>query len=839
MGLDIHKWIEDLAERPPLSIAIVLTFTFLLGKFGPAKSSIFISAILGAVILYTYQAIKDWHAARFSRVSGEKCSGTAEDGARASDDESWLADSADGDQADDKAERRQRRQSEGDSEDNSYSYEYRDEASQKHPPSCFWLDGSEGGEAGSPCYPLLGDWLENLKEDLAQPNGEAASLGGAAGHGFAGAGEDSSPEKSDPMNKARLDLLFRYLSSMDGGGRSNEQGAVTAQRQKLQRKLLQRAAGGEVPGAMKGNKATKNGAKAEGSGNNSVTVTDAEDKTEDLLEDSVKVEELLRELGESHGSSVSKTPSSVSKAQGPSKRARRKGAPFASPASKEPSAACPDTSQQSAASSTQPAAAKAASVDATRAPSASTRLGGATVGSAGTAEASTLQVPNSAKNAGEAAVVAPEASLAEAPDSDYEAHDPKEFQVVANKKGRKKGRKDVAVESSTASALGESPSAAEPCSPGVSADAQVTPDVAPTSHCPSPKAKAATPGAAVEAAKTEKAAATSPARAAEARRPAEVSKAADQATAWGRLVTAAPVSAADASLAAVAKAVADAEPSRPVESGEAERESAASPTEKVAQTVLSTEPDEASKANVAKAPRSGDSAAKPRPAGDAAKAAQSRREGADADSGTIDGEVGCQKEAEAAASDAKESGEATSAEEETAQAAEPPLEGGAQTSECAKEEEFEEDDEDWEWQCPDGFRLQPYVCPEPLLCASCGETQPKGSSVLRAEESGWAACEECIRIAWGQPVVQEDELPHNAAEPSVGVVAESPTVDPSRMTTLEIAAWFQERGAEGALRQCMLQVLAGENARPEAKSAPGQVAPAQAVSGDPAEAGAS
>jgi hypothetical protein len=116
-------------------------------------------------------------------------------------------------------------------------------------------------------------------------------------------------------------------------------------------------------------------------------------------------------------------------------------------------------------------------------------------------------------------------------------------------------------------------------------------------------------------------------------------------------------------------------------------------------------------------------------------------------------------------------------------------------------EEEEADGKDWEWQSPDGYPLAEYVCAEPTRCGSCGEMQPVGAKVLRAEESGWAACEQCIGVAYDQPIS------HQVTEEPSGAGAAA--MDPSRMTTEQCVAWFKEHGSESSLRQCMQQVMTG------------------------------
>jgi hypothetical protein len=121
---------------------------------------------------------------------------------------------------------------------------------------------------------------------------------------------------------------------------------------------------------------------------------------------------------------------------------------------------------------------------------------------------------------------------------------------------------------------------------------------------------------------------------------------------------------------------------------------------------------------------------------------------------------------------------------------------------CEEDGEEEADGEDWEWQCPEGYPLADYVCAEPTLCGSCGKMQPVGAKVLRAEESGWAACEDCIRVAYDQPIS------HQITEAACD--ASAAALDLSSMTPEQIVVWFKDHGPENSLTQCMQQVMAGK-----------------------------
>lgn len=149
---------------------------------------------------------------------------------------------------------------------------------------------------------------------------------------------------------------------------------------------------------------------------------------------------------------------------------------------------------------------------------------------------------------------------------------------------------------------------------------------------------------------------------------------------------------------------------------------------------------------------------------------------------------------------------------------------------------------DWEWQCPDGHQLEPYIVPagkERMQCSSCRQQQRPGASVLRSSVSGWLACEECIHLAYDLPVetqesYQEPPPKKNGGHDKANSCNKSSRcdntesteleldpksnaanieLDPYRMSALQIAKWFKLQGAEEALRQCMQKVLAEKQGR--------------------------
>ncbi|CAK0798961.1 unnamed protein product [Prorocentrum cordatum] len=81
-------------------------------------------------------------------------------------------------------------------------------------------------------------------------------------------------------------------------------------------------------------------------------------------------------------------------------------------------------------------------------------------------------------------------------------------------------------------------------------------------------------------------------------------------------------------------------------------------------------------------------------------------------------------------------------------------------------DDLDEEEDDWEWQCPSGFRLEPFTCSGDTVCSSCGKVQRNGSFAMRSSESGWTACEECVNLAWDQPVSSEVPPAASRAPPS-------------------------------------------------------------------------
>jgi len=140
---------------------------------------------------------------------------------------------------------------------------------------------------------------------------------------------------------------------------------------------------------------------------------------------------------------------------------------------------------------------------------------------------------------------------------------------------------------------------------------------------------------------------------------------------------------------------------------------------------------------------------------------------------------------------------------------------------------YNDDDEaeDWEWQCPSGNPLKEYICQRPTRCCSCDQVMPQDARALWSDISEWVACEECIRIAFQQPVEVTPDAKDIDQQPEAGqddtqalvddgvendrhVCDEDVDLDPARMSAGEIAEWFKQHGAEDALRQCMMQVTA-------------------------------
>jgi len=60
--------------------------------------------------------------------------------------------------------------------------------------------------------------------------------------------------------------------------------------------------------------------------------------------------------------------------------------------------------------------------------------------------------------------------------------------------------------------------------------------------------------------------------------------------------------------------------------------------------------------------------------------------------------------------------------------------------------------DDWEWQCPEGNRLEPWQAPNLRACDSCGKARAARTNFLYSTASDWGACEECVRIASKQSI---------------------------------------------------------------------------------------
>jgi len=683
MGFSLPRWNKESEggnspPSPALTIAVFFGIIYILEKSIPGSFYAVISALLGAGVLCVFQArgpteprlvalqrlarllgfggdtddgVDDGQAGRPQSVADSRSSpaaactisGEQKDGADPClDENNWPQNGGRG----------------------SYTVGDTDSSATQGRQSLDIDDNETDGLLGDGVA-LMGDWFENLNSQ-----DRAAAEAGA----HVAMAEDV--EKTDPVDKARLDLLFRYLASMEGGNKDQVSSApASAQRQKLQRKLLLRTAGlGE------NNKATKNVVKAESSESAGQEVELGVDKVEDLLEDSVKIEALLRELGED---SSKLNSASLPKAKKAKPMPRRKGAATSAPtrgSSKEelisvcskatfasPSRPSPDMEKEDA------------------------------------IEVGVGQTESPAQA---------EMSLEEAAEFEVEA------QVVANRKARRKGRKESDVVAPEA-----------PRSRTSSGETMQPPNVV----GPKPSAVPAV----VQNFSTEV-----PLELAGQAKAAQPSKAAGIANQGED-----PGAEGEQSMAITANTA----------------ECVLSPIATVAAAKLNTAAADA----MTVAGPSTSSRESPNTASSSALAAHPSKERPK------------NKESEANAK-----GELASALPEEME---------------DEEEEWGEDGEDWEWQCPDGFPLQSHTCETPTLCGSCGEMQPQGSAMQLAVESGWAACEECIHIAFNQPV-------EATALQQAGML----TVDPSRMTALEIATWFQDRGAENDLRQCMLQIMAAE-----------------------------
>jgi len=665
---------DDIQNSPPLTISVVFFIIYALEKIWSGTAYAIASASIGAGVLYIFQMREELWPAPLQRLFGIEVSPDSElasdeldeDDDQRDDDDSLFAREAGEDGEDECFRGDEDWLSRGRDSHRAVGHGAEEDGHILSHLTC--QDGSNANETEG----ISRDWLEMLNQELVA---SGAQIERPRGSGPEVAAAEEEPP--DPVNKARLDLLFRYLASMDA--RNGEQGA-TPQRQKLQRKLLQRTAAGEHLGAAKAGKKAPavNGVAV------AADVADAPHNEENLLEDSSKIEALLRELGEPNGASHPK-------AQGPSKRARRKGT-TSSPTKTAPAPVI-KIAEPEAQETKAPTVKKSAPAE--EAPP-SHAINGKTVPVKPTPSRSSEKRRNydsdSDPNREDLSLVETAEEAIEVDDSE-----PIGFQVVENKKARKKLQKEDRLK----------------------ADAEA-------------KAEAMV-------------------KMAEAKAKADAIKAE----------------------AAVKKAVAETEAT-------SERSKSTSRSNERAEEAKAKEHEEfTTKKTTAK---------------------ESRGKAEDTTDGTMHAEAAATNEGQ----------------EETTP---PPMpsdvqcEGREREHEDAAdgEEECDEDDEAWEWQCPDGFLLQPYTCPRPVACCSCGKMQPENASVLRAEETGWLACQDCIQIAWEQPVEPLDWNKDRQVE----------VADPSKMSALEIATWFKERGAESELRRCMTEVMEARSAFTEAQQQDG------------------
>lgn len=603
--------------------------------------------------------------------------------------------------------------------------------------SCAWDADHDGLPPGDNSM-ILGDWLESINGQDGQPGMQGG------GQQWSGAGSEDA-ELNEPMSKARLNLLFNYLSNLEGG--NNRQGAThaTPQRMKLQRKLLQRT----TAGVGEGNRAVKNGVEADGSA------------AEPLQE--IEIEALLRELGEDPCEKSSPSQPKVAKAKGKPNRARQKGAATSAP-SKELQGATASSSSKAAPPEPSPARqlAPATHIEPRR-----RTLSPSPVAASTAAPCSAATPTDAASGAKEEAV-----------DDDF--REPLGFQVVANRKARRNGKRRDSDEATDAPGSEPQP----PASPqGAAAPAPANPAAGSPAGAARAKAKAEQPaslqrasasapakpavgapsGAHAPKGKAEQPASPQKLSSLAGNKPVESTDIAAKASVQGG---AAATTTAWAKLAGAEKRPAEPAKSPAKVSGSTDSSGASVAPSHAVETsaVNSDELQSQSPASPAEGP-----VAKP-------EMRQSAITPADAEEVTV-----ASQDAAAEVNEEKED-----------------LEEHVEENDV----DVGEDDGDWEWQCPDGFPLVEYHLPEALDCGSCGSKQAKGATVLRAEESGWLACQECIHIAFGQPV----DCSRSAPE-AVDASPTRLTEDPSRMTALEIATWFQEHNAVDSLRACMMQVI--------------------------------
>lgn len=744
MGLSMPTWIKDKAEENATATITVLFFSiYVLEKLMPGTFLAVISAFLGAFVLYLLQARSRSGQLPVALQRTLSIFGYEVETSDADDDEGEVVESFEDLQKIAAARTEAAEQEEEEDglplQDGFYplvddydlihigaegqsSEVIRDMSNSANWPPNFDSDSLSSAYGAK----MLSEWMETLAgTDDAAEGGQGAPIQGA------------SAEVSDPRNKARMDLMFRYLASVETGSPTQAGHAhATTQRQKLQRKLLQRTA-------------CLGPTKVDGS-SEIAAISDIDAVTgqsESQLEDPANIEALLKELGEDPNKTggPNSQPKAPAKAQGPSKRKkgyvqaqdRRKGAGMAPPHKEIPVPSSPS--------------AAAPSLAITAATEVSLQL--------------TVQ---------EKVYSLEEALVAEVPDGRAQTG----FEVVANRKARRKDRKDS---SQPAEPLQQTPPKEPPRSPQPAA---VSPKASAAVPKPTPKATANT-------ARTAKAP-------------------------WART--------AELDSMATHTGVETVEIAAQAANSAEATNSSGNGTDKASPT--SAEQREVVTSAVAPADSDLDETPALDPA-EMSKQTQSRTSGHECElieDKPCDHEETAEVEHHAAEAHGNGGG---------SQKAEPSAEAEAveDSGDLAENDDEEEDDEDgdgedWEWQCPDGFPLQAYVCEKPLLCGSCGEMQPEGTTVQLAEESGWAACEECIRIAFGQPVELVEPQDWTTSEQAPFGATDEEAVDPSRMSALEIATWFQDRGAETALRQCMMQILAAEVAASKTLSTQESLVPA-------------
>lgn len=598
-------------------------------------------------------------------------------------------------------------------------------------------------------------------------------------------------------NKARLDQLFRYMATMDA--RNNEQGA-TPQRQKLQRKLLQRSAGAAAAasgGAGVGaTEADPPGGGSSAGNAGSTTAANGADEVEDVLQDSGKMEALLKELGE-HGTMPKAGPSKRAKPKRSSAPRNSRGGGGSATSLKEEtkqqavtakaSAAHATSSQQHSmgqqASSTPAAAQPRKDLEKTSLPAASAAM---------LAEPAP---PPRQRSRAQTAPAVPEQSLELQAVEDFEAADDlgfstaqlgEGFQVVANRKARRKGRQ-------RGSSASEVPEGSEAASDLPSRDATAGSEVAPgatgsvASEPARPRSVGSRGGGATPSAGTGA--------------PDAKGISTSAAGAIGSSATVAPLVRSKPTRAPWAAEKVPSQATPELQSTDSKTSGAATYPEirGDAYAEVDGSDEHASEAAVEASPDTcGDDKASPETSSD--DKAEKRA--------TKSSMLEPQQEAEDPMERIPE--EETRENEEKCPAV---AEGETSANQAVQgddgewDEDNDEYDEDWEWQCPSGYRLEPYTCPRPMLCSSCGEMQPEGAKMLRSEESSWAACEDCLSLAWEQdPIPPSAGWSEEVAEP--GTDPSELHSDPARMSSAEIAAWFKAYGAEDALRECMKQVLA-------------------------------